>query len=578
MLIFMEMISVPGPVNQEELLKQWLSFIKKQYEGSPYPVEYEEIECREEMLPARDGVKLRTIYYFPKTDQKRSFPTIVQRSCYPHTDIMIRVNAEELARRGFGFVYQYCRGVGGSEGIWRPNDNDRDDGLDFINHLNSLEEVECMGYQGASYLAFTGWVMADALPEKVKSLYLTVYGTDRHTSAYKDGLFRHDILTAWAMGNAGRTIDADYMESCRFRPHVEVDKSLWGGELDWYRSWITNTSRTDPYWNEGFWHMLSQIPSKMKIPVYIGEGWYDHHLGSALKTYISLSDQSKAHSVIEIGPWNHSNMPCIYGHTHKNANNNSTLNTLNWFTKTLKLKELPEPKIRGYVIGADEWREWSSYPFKPDREEHFYLTARESGKDAYLLGTSPLDSGHISYTYDPLDPVPSHGAESLFASQQEIGSLKQPECGFRKDVISFVSEPLYADLDIVGVIKARLFVSSDAEDTAFSMKVMEVFPDGSAYNIRNGITTLAYRNGSPDRITYTPNQIEEITIDSWDIAWRLKKGSRLRVDISSSNFPEYAAHPNYAGIWSLHGKTKKAEQTIYCGADHPSCLILPISK
>jgi putative CocE/NonD family hydrolase len=559
-----------------EMIEKFVEHVRKQFNDSSYPVEYEDFECYEEMLPLRDGVRLRTIYYFPKTDQRESFPTIVQRSCYPDMDRMMRVNAEELAKRGFGFVYQYCRGVGGSEGVWRPNDNDRNDGQDFMNYLNSLEKVECMGYQGASYLAFTGWVMADILPDKVKSLYLTVYGTDRHTSAYKDGLFRHDILTAWAMGNAGREISADLMESCKYRPHIEVDKALWGGELDWYRNWITNTSRTDPYWNEGFWHMLSQIPKRMNLPVYIGEGWYDHHLGSAIKSYINLSDESKAHSVLEIGPWNHSGMPCITGHTHKNAEGSTTLKTLDWFTKTLKKKELPEPKIRCYVIGADEWREWSSYPFKPDHEEYFYLSDKLIADGAYSLEASPAASGQISYLYDPNDPVISHGSESLFATQSGIGSLKQPQYGFRDDVISFVSEPFNEEKDIIGIIKAKIFVSTDAEDTAFTMKVMEVFPYGSAYNIRNGITTLAYRNGSPERISYTPNSIEEITIDSWDIAWRMQKGSRLRIDISSSNFPEYAVHSNYPGVWSKQDKTKTAKQTIYVGQDHPSCVILPI--
>ena len=181
----------------------------------------------------------------------------------------------------------------------------------------------------------------------------------------------------------------------------------------------------------------------------------------------------------------------------------------------------------------------------------------------------------ISYLYDPNDPVISHGSESLFATQSGIGSLKQPQYGFRDDVISFVSEPFNEEKDIIGIIKAKIFVSTDAEDTAFTMKVMEVFPDGSAYNIRNGITTLAYRNGSPERISYTPNSIEEITIDHGH-SFRMQKRSRLRIDISSSNFPEYAVHSNYPGVWSKQDKTKTAKQTIYVGQDHPSCVILPI--
>ena len=162
-----------------------------------------------------------------------------------------------------------------------------------------------MGYWGCSYLALTGWLIADILPEKVKTMYLTHYGTFRHVSAYKDGLFRHDVLTAWAMENAGYPVTADYLESCRFRPHAEVDERLWGKKLEWYRKWVTSTDASDEYWNTGVWGLLKEIPSRVKVPVYMGEGWYDHHLGSAIETYRSLSEEAKKKSKFVIGAWDH---------------------------------------------------------------------------------------------------------------------------------------------------------------------------------------------------------------------------------------------------------------------------------
>ena len=144
--------------------------------------------------------------------------------------------------------------------------------------------------------------MADALPPQVKSMYLGVYGTDRHTSAYQDGLFRQDILTAWAQENAGVPIASNMMDSYRYRPQLHVDEALWGVSLPWYRDWISHTDRSDPYWSQGFWKMLKDIPGKVNIPVFIREGWYDHHLGSALVTYQDLSPQAKAHSILQIGP------------------------------------------------------------------------------------------------------------------------------------------------------------------------------------------------------------------------------------------------------------------------------------
>ena len=543
--------------------------IREDYKNSVHPNRFDSFEAWEEMLPCKDGVRLRTLYYRPKADGP--FPVIVQRSCYPQSENSLRVHAEELCKKGFAVVIQMCRGTVGSEGVWEPNVNDRSDGLDLMNHLNALTWVDCMGYQGASYLAFTGWVMADAMPEKCRSMYLTVYGTSRHTSAYKDGLFRQDILTAWAMGNAGFPVTADYLTSAAYRPQVEVDEALWGRKLPWYRDWITNTGAADPYWCDGFWKMLQDIPGKMKIPVFIAEGWYDHHLGSALKGYESLAPEVKAHTVLNIGPWNHSFRPAIYGHTNQqNGNSREALNALDWFYETLVEKKLPEGKVNAYFIGADAWKAFDRYPFAPAGEAKFYFGAQ------HTLEKVPGDSATLSYTYDPQNPVFSHGAESLFHTHTEIGSLKQPECNWRDDVISFVSEPLTENLTVLGPIKAQLYVSTDAEDTAFTVKIMEVFENGEAYNIRNGITTLGYRNGSRERIAYEPNAVEKIEITCWDVAWELKKGSRLRVDISSSNFPEYSVHPNKAGVWSEIKETVPAKQTLYFGKEHPARIMLPL--
>ena len=590
-----------GNTEMDERLRSFLEALKKDFEALPYPVTVpeEKIVTFEKMLPAPDGVGLRTVFTLPRNVEKidveseepcedagcenssRAFPVIVQRSCYPFQEAMMKFTAREYAKRGFGYVFQMCRGTGGSEGVWEPNVNDRADGLSLMNYLNEKPWVESMGYQGASYLAFTGWIMADAMPEKVKALYLTVYGTDRHTSAYKDGLFRQDILTAWAMDNAGRKIDADYLDSAAYMPQVEVDIVMWGGELSWYRDWITNTSRTDEYWKEGLWKQLREIPSKVTIPVYIVEGWYDHHLGSALKGYETLNQKAIEHSVLKIGPWNHGSQPAITGHPdQKNGFSKGNEDMFRWFYEILVEGKLPDRSVDWYVIGEDDWRTFPAYPVKPESEVHFYLKDQGSLYQAESDGdaaVAELPSGSRTYTYDPGDPVMSHGGESLFKTQQEIGSLLQPEPDSRQDIISFVSEPLKEALTIIGKIKASLYVSSDAQDTCFTIKVMEVFENGEAYNIRNGITTLAYRNGAEDRITYTPGTIEKIDIETWDIAWQVKKGSRIRIDISSSNFPEYAIHPNIPGIWSLIDRTKEAEQTIYFGKDYPSELILPVA-
>ena len=557
-------------------------------------------EKKEIMLPMRDGVKLRTVFQFPDIKGAQSYPTILMRSCYPFMEVILEQQAIEYSKRGFLFIFQWCRGTGGSEGEWVPNVNERNDGLDTLEYLQQQGYVGNIGYLGDSYLALTGWCMADAVPPKVKTMYLGVYGCDRHTSAYKDGLFRQDILTAWAMGNAGTAVEAPYQESCAYRPQVEVDEKLWGVRLDWYRDWITHPDREDPYWQEGFWGMLGQIPSKVKIPLFIREGWYDHHLGSAVVTYERLSEEAKAHSVLQIGPWNHSFMPAVTGQPLEHLADSGIDTALDWFTRILKNGELPEKAAYTYVIGADEWKKWDTFPVQRVKEQSWLLQKegrlteaaerqntveqREENVPLSVLEEEnqtkdeAVSDDAQSFLYDPEHPVTSHGAESLFQTQEDVGSLLQPEPGSRDDVMSYVSEPLREVMEIEGKIRAHLFVSSDAEDTAFSAKLMEVFENGETVNIRGSITTLAYRNGADRRGTYTPGDVVEINIEMWDVAWKLRKGSRLRLDISSSDFPQYSVHSNYPGIWSEQSETKVAKQSVHFGKNYPSEVILPVVR
>ena len=541
-----------------------LQAIINSYESSGVAAVYSSWEEGEEFVPCRDGVKLRVFWFRP--EGPGPWPTIVQRSCYPHAHEAYRVHELELAKRGYGYICQYCRGTGGSEGEWEPNVNEPNDGADFIRWVDGLDWVESIGYWGCSYLASTGWAITGALTPKVRSMLLSHYGTERFTSAYQSGLFRHDILTAWAMGNAGREIQADYLESCRYRPHVQVDEALWGGKLPWYRDWVTNTHRDAPYWKDGFWKFMSDAPRKVKVPVCIVEGWYDHHLGSAVQSFENLSPEAAEHSRLVIGCWNHGFMPCAQGKVQEHLQNDEVHQVLDWFGETLLEKKLPERRVDWYVIGADRWESFPDIP-RPEDTERLFLDA-----DSRTLTAGSSEDGEVSYTYDPNDPVMSHGAESLFATFKEVGSLEQPGPDWRPDVVSFTSAPLEHDLTIMGKISAELYVKSTAGDTAFTAKLMEVTPDGKAYNIRGSIATLAY-----DR-PYTPGEVRKITVPMWDVAFQVKAGSRLRLDVSSSDFPQYAAHPNLPGCWAEQRESVTAEQTILTGRDYPSKVVLPVVK
>ncbi len=559
---------------QSSFMEQWA---RRQFASVSVSITRQAGEAEERMLPMRDGIRLKTVVCLPQPiAEGEQFPAILVRSCYPQQEIILRIRAEEFVKRGFGFVYQWCRGTGGSEGEWEPNVNERADGMDTVNWLAGQPFVKNIGYWGDSYLALTGWCMADAVPEKVKTMCLGVYGADRHTSAYQDGLFRMDVLTSWAKENAGTAVRADNEASYLFRPQREVDEKLWGVRLDWYRDWIGNPERKADYWNRGFWGMLKEIPGKVKIPLLLREGWYDHHLGSCLVSYRNLSPEAKKHSVLRIGPWNHSYVPVIPEENTARLTDDAAAAPMEWFYRILVKEEMPEGMIQEYVIGEDRWMEKKEAESDGEPSDlcsrSFFLCGEGRLSEAAEADTER------TYCYDPERPVRSHGAEALLADMKENGSLLQPGPDYREDVISFTSDALQKKLLVEGSIRVRLFVSSDAEDTAFTAKVMEVFPDGRTVNVRGGITTLAFRDGTGCRQDYVPGQIAEADIRMWDIAWCFREGSRIRVDISSSDFPQYAVHTNFPGVWSEQERTKKANQTVYMGLRYPSAVVLPVGQ
>ena len=529
---------------------------------------------REIMLPVRDGVRLRTVIYSPAGDGP--WPTLFMRTPYDTFEELSRQEGERYARLGYAYVVQFCRGTVGSEGEWLPNEHERHDGQDAIHWLAEQDWVGSIGIHGVSYMALTGWIIADSLPAKVKALYLCHYSVDRYISAYKGGLFRHDVLTGWAMDNAGKKVAADYIKSCLYRPHVRVDEDLWGIRLDWYRQWITNTDYADTYWHTGVWKTLREIPEKIDVPVCIVAGWYDHHLEGTILGYTKLNAKTKARSRLVVGAWNHDMDPCVDAHGRQNASINKFRHMYDWFHRILVEEKEPAGGIETYIIGTDKWKKWDAWPVSSVKKYLYLVHEKKYDGMAYGISAGPsCTASTVEYDYNPNNPVYTHGGETLLVTEKERGSLLQPVPGYRPDVISFVSPPLSEDICITGEMHVRLYVSSDREDTSFTARVMEVLPNGDAYNIRSSITTLAYRNDSDTRLVYIPGKIMEINIGLLPVTWAIKKGSSLRIDVSSSDFPEYAVHSNYPGIWSLQEKAKKARQCIYMGGEYPSGIEIP---
>ncbi len=562
----------------DEFLRKYLEGIRSQYNNSGFEPEYAAGDMRTVKVPCRDGVELTADIYTPVT--KGPHPTIVVRCPYPQQVELWKLHGEELTKRGYALVCEWCRGTYTSGGVWEPNVNERNDGADLLDWLETQDWIETIGLWGTSYLSLTCWVLADIATPKVASICANHYGTDRFSSAYQKGSFRCDVLTAWAMQNAGHPVDADYLESSLHLPQMTVDEDMWGGRLDWYRDWISHPQGEDSYWDEDFWGLLKRIPANVKVPMFINEGWFDHHLGSALTGYASLNPSVKEHSWLRIGCWNHYFNNPLEGLKPANLDATEVPSALEWFDLTLKKHQTPERKVEYYEVGDDSWHTVAQWPLPADSvEEHrLFLDSSsegESDSNAYALVASPQEeTGTLQYDYDPANPVATRGGEALLTTMKEIGARIQPEPGYRDDVLSFVTAPLDQDVHIQGSISVELYVSSSAPDTAFTAKLMCVDPDGTARNYRSSITTIAL--DEPGAEPYEPGDVRKVSVRMWDICWKVPAGSRIRCDIASSDFPQYSVHTNRAGLWSEQTGCDVATQAIYTGMQTPSSIVLPV--
>ena len=568
-----------------EFLKMMISEIIEEFGGELR----NKIFYRELHPEMRDGAALTTHIFTP--EEEGSWPVVLLRNPYnlEPASSFFQGFARIFAAAGFAGVLQECRGTGSSEGEWVPFENERTDGLDTIDWLKKqLWNSGKIGTFGASYLSIDQWLMADGFPEEVKTMYLSVGGTERYRQMYMNGMFRHDIYSVWAVENSGITLHENisevYWKFINSHPHITADLETFGTELNWYRNWISQSERNNPLWNEGLWARLQKVPSMVNIPVTMVAGWFDHHLDGMVCAYERLSEEVKKKSRLIIGPWDHSfNEPSgLKIETERILGTSCLIDAVAWFRYHLKGESYDQPVgvIKTYSIGNFQWVDLASWP-PPVKMKSLFLSA-DQGNDLSLSENAEADESFVTYLYDPEKPVPTIGGSALLGwlnrdiESVSHGSVIQPEAGYRKDVISFISGVLDEPLQIAGRIRVNLFVSSSAPDTAFTAKVIEVFGDGESFNICDGITSLSLRNNAEKKEKYIPGECVEAEIEMWPIFWQIQKGSRIRVDISSSNFPMFNVHFNTDEAWADQSAAIIAEQKIFIGGKTGSKIDFPV--
>ncbi len=551
-------------------------------------------------IPMRDGVILYADVYRPAAPGRH--PVLVSRTPYSTERSPNAYDAAVFfARRGYVFVYQDVRGRHESDGRWEPFRNEIEDGYDTIEWAAAQPWSNGkVGMQGGSYLGHVQWRAAMAAPPHL----VTIFPEVASTSLYHDwitlnGGWRLSFNFGWGavrqesriMQNTGPHTLVDGPDAMGYDsmlwhlPLVGMQK-LAGRNARFYVDWLEHPDYDD------YWKKLNaeEAFERIAIPAHTSGGWFDIFSQGTLRGYAGLSkrgktDTARRHSRLLIGPWGHGASQ-KYGDLDFGAH--AMVNTrdvqLRWYDRWLKGvgNDLDaEPPVTLFVMGANFWRRENEYPLARTQYRKLYFHsggAANSGRgDGRLSWDAPAeDSPPDRYRYDPDQPVPSLGGNNCCGTPTPAGPKDQRPVESRHDVLVYTSEFLPRDLEATGPVSVALHASSDAVDTDFVAKLVDVYPDGRAINVAEGIVRARYRESLSRPQPLTPGQVYEFSIDLVGTANVFLKGHRIRVDITSSHFPQFDRNPNTGEPFGMSARVKVAQQTVHHTRARPSHILLPV--
>ena len=535
------------------------------------------------MIPMRDGTRLAANIYKPNA--KGAFPVILMRTPYGKPGEQWG-EATRYTVAGFAMVVQDCRGRGLSEGEWDPFRHDPDDGFDTQEWVGGQSWCNGkIGTSGGSYVGWTQWASVAQGSSYLKTMVPTVpFGNVFNELAYDGGAYQLALLMGWGAAVGGVAMGPEDMaKAYAFLPLREFGNQF-KPKVTYLNDWIKH-HRYDDYWRG---RGMGYDFSKVKVPVLNIGGWFDIFS----KATIDLVDQVRASSddklarrnqFVVMGPWAHGPGGRKTGQLDfgESARLDPAQLQMEWFQYWLRDKETGVedwPPYYLFVMGSNQWRAENEWPLRRTQWTSFYLhsdgRAGSVSSDGLLDTQMPGTESSDVYTYHGDHPVPTTGGNNLVGAP--IGPMDQNEVEKRPDVLTYTTPPLEESIEVTGPVKMTLFAASSARDTDFTAKLVDVHPDGKAYNLCDGIVRARFRNGMDQAMLIEPGSIVEYELDLWVTSNVFLRGHRIRLEVSSSNFPRYDRNPNSGLPFGTDVKLLPAHQTIYHDAAHPSNLKLPV--
>ena len=564
-------------------------------------------------VPMRDGVKLYADVYRP--DGAGPFPVLLQRTPYDKTGPLTAgdLNALSAAKQGYAVVVQDTRGRFASEGEFYCFRDEINDGYDTVEWAAAQPwSSGKVGMFGASYVGATQWLTALSRPPHLTAIIPNVTASNYHEGwAYQGGAFELGFNVSWTLGGLTlanfknlssvknvpqereqKLVEAiDSMEnSFRYSPLKEFPY-LKDGLADYFYDWIAHPDY-DEYWKK---LSIEEHHSEITVPSLNIGGWYDIFLGGTIRNYLGMrekgaTEEARKGQKLIIGPWLHSSRggSLVGSHYFGLAADAGALDLdgihFKWFDFWMKGESngvLDEPPVRIFVMGDNVWRDEQEWPLARARPTNYYFHSQGQANSLHGNGTlsteAPGEEPVDVFLYNPTNPVPTKGGalccDSYFFAN---GAFEQKEIEAREDVLVYTTPPLQREVEVTGPVIVTLWAATSATDTDFTAKLVDVCEDGCARNLTDGIIRARYRDFMASPQLVEPGKAYSYSIDLWATSNVFKAGHRIRLEISSSNFPRFDRNTNTGNIIAEDTEFKPALQTVLHNAQHPSHISLSI--